>query len=68
MLIIENKFDLGELVYLKTDEDQKQRMVTRITIGLDGSIIYYLTLGTLISEHYEKEISAEKNTLATTTN
>jgi hypothetical protein len=65
MMIIENKFDLGELVYLITDEEQKQRMVTKIQIFLDGSVMYMLSMGTLNSDHYEKEISEEKNINAT---
>lgn len=65
MMIIENKFDLGELVYLKTDEDQKQRMVTKISATLDGGLLYDLSCGTVITCHYEKEISEEKNINAT---
>ena len=67
MMVIENKFELGELVYLSTDEDQKQRMVTKIYIHLDGSLIYQLSCGTMYSEHYEKEISEEKNFIKSTT-
>jgi hypothetical protein len=63
MLVINNEFEPGELVYLKTDEDQKQRMVTKITIGLDDSLIYQLSCGTLYSDHYEKEISEERDVL-----
>lgn len=68
MLVIENKFDLGELVYLKTDEDQKMRMVTEISVMLDGSLVYELTCGTVCTSHYEKEITEEKDILASTTN
>jgi hypothetical protein len=33
---INNKFNLGEIVYLITDEDQKERMVTGIQVRPNG--------------------------------
>jgi len=65
MMVIENKFELGELVYLKTDEDQKVRMVTKVSATLDGGLIYDLNCGSACTVHYEKEISEEKNINAT---
>jgi hypothetical protein len=66
MMVIENKFDLGDLVYLSTDEEQKQRMVTKISATLDGGLIYDLNCGTCCTVHYEKEISEEKNVVIST--
>jgi hypothetical protein len=67
MMIIENKFDIKQIVYLVTDEDQKPRIVTRLNITLD-SYTYELTHGANTSWHYEFEISAGKNVMMTTTN
>lgn len=59
---IENKFGF-ENVYLKTDPDQYLRLVTRIIICLNGSLLYELTCGTEVTLHYAEEISLIKNTL-----
>jgi len=63
MTVIDNKFDFGDLVYLKTDEDQKVRLVTGFRVYPGGGLIYYLSCGNCISDHYEFEISSEKNVL-----
>lgn len=60
MTVIENKFDFGDLVYLRTDEDQKMRLVVAIKILPDGAITYYLSCGTVVSEHFEFELTEEK--------
>ena len=62
MMLIENKFDLGQLVYLKTDYDQSPRFVTAINIR-PGRIIYGLVGGTVESWHDDFEISLEKSTI-----
>jgi hypothetical protein len=33
MMIIENKFNFGDIVYLKTDPDQRARIVTTFSVG-----------------------------------
>jgi hypothetical protein len=62
MMLIENKFNIGDTVYLKTDTDQNERIVTGLNIRLN-SISYALSCGENESYHYEFEISKEKNIL-----
>lgn len=65
---IEVSFEIGDMVYLKTDPDQNKRMVTRISIGGLNNLTYELTLGTLTSWHYEFEISREQDIELKTSN
>jgi hypothetical protein len=58
---IENKFDIGQIVYLKTDEDQKPRMVTELKISANRGIMYALSAGASDTYHYAIEISETKN-------
>ena len=67
MTVIENLYGFGDLVYLKTDEDQKQRMVTGFRVCPSGVLIYYLSYGASVSEHYEFEIIEEVNIMKRTT-
>jgi hypothetical protein len=64
MMVINSKYNFFELVYLKTDCDQRQRMVTRLNVNPNG-ITYELTCGTQTSWHYEEEIAEEKDVLIT---
>ena len=66
MMVINNTYDFNDLVYLKTDEDQKKRIVIGIKIVPSGEILYLLSCGTICSEHYEFEISVEKDVLIST--
>jgi len=59
MMIIENKFEIGQTVYLITDEDQKPRLVLSIKVN-KYDLIYELTSGSNNSYHYDFEISDEK--------
>ncbi len=61
-MIIENKFNIGETVYLVTDEDQKPRIVTGINVTVNG-LRYNLVNGVTDTYHYELEMSSEKNIL-----
>lgn len=58
-MIIENKFEIGQTVYLITDEDQKPRLVLSIKVN-KYDLIYELTSGSNNSYHYDFEISDEK--------
>jgi len=58
---INNKFELGDIVYLVTDEDQKERMVTQLRVIGKNHICYCLASGTTESFHYYFEISTDKN-------
>lgn len=66
-MVIDNKFDFGDIVYLATDIEQLPRIVTRIYID-PNYLCYELSCGTTTSNHYELEITAEKNTLLTYSN
>lgn len=58
-MVIENKFEIGQTVYLITDEDQKPRLVISIRVN-KYDLIYELNSGTIGSFHYDFEISEEK--------
>jgi hypothetical protein len=59
-MIIENKFNIGNIVYLRTDEDQSERIITEMFINQTG-IRYGTVCGTTESFHSDFEISYEKN-------
>lgn len=54
------KYELGELVYLKTDNEQLARMVCEIKFLMGGTISYTLAQGTNVSLHYSYEMSRDK--------
>lgn len=55
-------FALGDIVFLKTCPEQLERMVTGITFRPNGAV-YMISIGSNESNHYEIEISSEKNLL-----
>lgn len=59
---IKNKYNIGNYVFLKTDVDQRPRLVTEILINHVGPQ-YKVVLGDTCSWHYEIEMSMEKNVL-----
>lgn len=56
----ETEFNLGQVVYLVTDPEQSERMVTGIQITLSWAEIYTLSCGESTSTHYAGEISDTK--------
>ena len=58
-MVIENKFNIGQTVYLVTDQDQKPRIILSIAVN-KYDLIYEMTSGTDTSRHYDFEISEEK--------
>lgn len=60
--MVESKFNLNDLVYLVTDSDQKERIVTGILL-IHNSIRYRICCGDNETWHYEPEMSAEKDVL-----
>ena len=56
---IETKFNLSEIVYLITDNEQLERIITGITIS-HNQIIYRLACSIVESWHYEFEFVKEK--------
>lgn len=63
-MIINSKYNIGQVVYLRTDTEQKERLVTGIDIR-QGYILYQLTYIDSVSYHYDFEIESERNTLKT---
>ncbi len=63
-MVIDNKYEIGDIVYLITDKEQEQRMVSSIVVYKAGELVYKLVCGTTYSEHYDFELSDTKNILA----
>jgi len=61
------KFNIGDIVFLKTDVDQEERMVCGIIIRPTG-LQYALILGETETWHYDIEISFNKDILKKTSN
>lgn len=61
MMVIENKYEIGDTVYLLTDSEQLKRIVLAITVYKAGELMYKLINGTVVSEHYDFEMSSEKD-------
>jgi hypothetical protein len=61
-MTINNKHNIGDIVYLITDEQQRQRIVTGIVIR-PTAVMYHLACGDDESGHYDIEISTTKNIL-----
>lgn len=62
MMLIDTKYDIGDIVYLTTDTEQRKRLVTGLFFTLKG-MTYELSCGTATSNHYEFEISEKENIL-----
>jgi len=56
------KYQIGDVVFLKTDTDQYHRIVTAICIRVTG-IQYELGFGHSSSWHYDIEITKDKDIL-----
>lgn len=61
-MVINNAYEIGDEVYLKTDFDQLLRIVTGIIVR-PSCVVYELSQGSANSEHYDFEISREINEL-----
>lgn len=55
---IELDYDIGDLVYLVTDQEQFLRMVTEIRIS-PTSVMYMVSCANESSEHYAIELSSD---------
>jgi hypothetical protein len=61
MIIINNNFDIGEIVYLKTDFDQLPRIITAVMYSADGGTLYKVNQGEIGNWQYEIELSRDKD-------
>jgi hypothetical protein len=62
MMVINNKYNIGDFVYLITDPDQYKRIVTGINVSFSG-IMYEVSFGERETPHYEFELSDQINEL-----
>jgi hypothetical protein len=46
MSVFMGEYELGEIVYLKTDTEQTRRMVAGVEFCLSGAVLYCLLCGT----------------------
>lgn len=60
-IIIHAEFEIGEIVYLRTDQEQLSRLVMGYRFQSRDTLLYDLMCGTLQSCHYELELTREKN-------
>lgn len=58
-MLIDSAYDIGDMVYLKTDSFQHERMVTAIKVVHPNVCLYELSLGVNSSVHYDFEFSKE---------
>lgn len=65
---INNEFEFGDILYLKTDTYQNPRMLMAIEVYPEGELLYKVASGTTHSYHYAMELSKEKDLILTTTN
>lgn len=59
MIVIENEFNIGDIIYLKTDEQNSPRLVVDIKISINNSLTYGLCCGEKYTQHYSQELSTE---------
>lgn len=53
--------EMGDIVFLKTDIDQKPFMLIGVKVCIDGGPLLELQSGTMCSWHYLFEVTKEKN-------
>jgi|688.fasta_scaffold665472_2 hypothetical protein len=58
-MLIEIEYEFGEMVYLKHDEEQIERMVTEVTLKSPILAMYMLSHGSFNTWHYGYEIDKE---------
>ena len=61
----ETKFAIGQIVYVRMDKEQTERLLLEIRIT-PGSVIYSVSDGYSISEHYDLELSHERDMVKVT--
>lgn len=64
-MILETKHNFGDILYLKTDPEQKRRVLIGINFRVTG-VLFELAKGETTSWHYEFEMSHESDVLAKT--
>ena len=59
-MTINNKYHIGQTVYLITDDQQLPRMVIGIKVCAKFGMLYYLACGEKETIHAEIEVSSDK--------
>ena len=57
---IDTTFNIGDLVYITTDSDQRERLIVKVEVSV-GGYMYLVACGTENSWHYEFEMSINKD-------
>lgn len=57
---IDNEYYIGDTVYLKTDEEQLERIVIEIKISPGDILLYSLACGEKYTSHYAMEMTDKK--------
>lgn len=65
---INNEFNFGDIVYLRTDMNQSPRMVVAFEVYAEGEMLYKVSSGTLTSYHYAMELSKDRDMTIVTNN
>ena len=60
-MVIDNKFEIGQIVYIKTDTDQDEGLITSIYIHPGNCISYSVSRGDQACTCYGFELSVEKD-------
>lgn len=60
-MLIDNKFNIGQAVYVVTDPDQYIGIVNCLRICPSNLIIYVVAQGAKTSDFYDFELSTEPN-------
>lgn len=63
---VDTLYDIGEFVYLKTDHEQKQGIITQICIKGRSLVAYEITFGQNPSWHYDFEMTKERDIIKAT--
>jgi hypothetical protein len=67
MMIVDNTYEIGDLVFLVTDPGQYERMIVAFTVRNSG-IFYEVALGETSTFHSDLELSSEKDLVKATAN
>lgn len=57
--VVESEFWNSDIVFLRVAKDRTPGMVTGVTIRPNGSIIYEITWGGSVTNHFDCELSSE---------
>ena len=59
--VINNQYNIGDMVFVRTDPDQNATIITGIKICPNGHYVYLCSAGNATNQFYEVELSTEIN-------